>query len=94
MRLTSFSDWIRQIYATRDEELDCDQVFELIAGYVDKVVAGEATTGFSDVEHHLQQCPYCYDIFVGMRDAAVLEEEQVPELAPLESPESWQSRCS
>lgn len=79
MRLVSFHDWIRQIYATRDDELDCDQVFELMAPYVDAVVRGEdkwaGASERAEVEHHLSQCPQCTDLFLGLRDAARLERE-------------------
>ncbi len=77
MHLLSFHDWIRRIYATRDDELDCNQVFKVLDQYVDTVVAEkEIPPNFSPVEHHLRQCPYCYDLYLAMRDAALLESEQ------------------
>jgi len=77
MRLTLFHDWIRRIYATQDEELDCDQVFEILARYVDvEIGGGRPRTCFPGVEHHLRQCPHCYDLYLGLRDAAVLESQE------------------
>jgi hypothetical protein len=86
MRLEMFRKWIRHIYATRDEELGCDELFEIVPRYVDMEIAGERTKPhFSEVEHHLSQCPHCYDLYLTLRDAALLEsrvemlESQHPE---------------
>jgi predicted anti-sigma-YlaC factor YlaD len=77
MHLISFHDWIRRIYATRDDELDCDEIFERLPQYVDSIVAGQADPpGFSQVEDHLRQCPYCYDLYLALRDTAALEAQQ------------------
>ena len=77
MRLETFRKWIRQIYATRDEELGCDELFEAIPRYVDMELAGEKTNPhFSEVEHHLSQCPHCYDLYLTLRDAALLESQE------------------
>jgi predicted anti-sigma-YlaC factor YlaD len=77
MPLTSFHDWIRKIYATRDDELDCEQVFELLPKYVDMVTSGQAfPPGLARVEHHLKQCPYCHDLYLGLRDAVKLENQR------------------
>jgi predicted anti-sigma-YlaC factor YlaD len=86
MRLISFYDWIRRIYATKDDELDCDQLLELLPSYVDVEIAGEAPPPhLCEVERHLRQCPYCYDIYLGLRDAARAESEcAVPQEVPVE----------
>jgi predicted anti-sigma-YlaC factor YlaD len=82
LKLESFREWIRQIYATRDDELDCDAVFELIPKYVDREVAGEdPTIDLPQVEHHLKQCSRCRDIYVGVLEAAKLEEKEEAERA-------------
>jgi hypothetical protein len=76
MGLETFRKWIRQIYATRDEELDCNELFELVPKYVDMEIAGERTKPhFSEVEHHLSHCPRCYDLYLTLRDAARLETQ-------------------
>ena len=78
MHLTAFRKWIRNVYATQDEELDCDAVFQALPEYVDLKVAGEETSQrFADVELHLGQCAECYDLYVTVRDAALLEREPV-----------------
>jgi predicted anti-sigma-YlaC factor YlaD len=86
MRLISFYDWIRRIYATHEDELGCDEVFELLSAYVDKELAGDMLPPHArEIEQHLKQCPYCYDLYVGLRDAAALEsEESVPVAVLLE----------
>ena len=80
MRFVSFHDWIRRIYATRDDEMDCDQVADLMASYVDALVAGgEIGTCFSAVEQHLAQCAHCLEVAAALRDVVRQEsEEMVP----------------
>ena len=74
--LESFQQWVRHIYATQDIELDCDEFFEAIPKYVDTEVAGEKTNPrFQKIEHHLRQCPHCYDLYLTLRDAALLENQ-------------------
>jgi predicted anti-sigma-YlaC factor YlaD len=78
MHLKTFRKWIRRIYATRDEELDCDGLATVIPQYVDLEVTGkEADLRFPDVKHHLSQCPECYDIYLTLHDAALMESREV-----------------
>ena len=79
MYLELFRKWIRRIYATQEEELDCDGFFEAIPKVVDMEVAGEKTNNprFAEVEHHFKQCSQCYDLYLALRDAALLESRQV-----------------
>ena len=78
MHLESFYEWVHQVYITQDEELDCDKLFETIPEYVDVEVARDRTNPrFSEVEHHLSQCPQCYDFYLTLRDAALLESRLV-----------------
>jgi hypothetical protein len=86
MRFVSFHDWIRRIYATRDDELDCDQVADLLATYVDALVAGAEMDGyFRALEQHLAQCPLCLEIAAAMREVVLQEsQEPVPVAASME----------
>jgi hypothetical protein len=86
MRFVSFHDWIRRIYATRDDEMDCDQVADLLASYVDTLVAeGEIEGCYSAVEQHLGHCPLCLEIAAAMREAVLQEsEEALPVAASVE----------
>ncbi len=78
MHLKSFRRWVQQVYATQDEELDCNGLFKTIPQYVDLEVAGEeASQRFPEVKLHLDQCADCYDLYVTVRDAALLEYERV-----------------
>lgn len=78
MPLKSFRGWIRKIYATRDGELDCNELQEIIPQYVDMEVDEKgAEAKFPQVKHHLKQCPDCYDLYVTLRDVARLEKKKV-----------------
>ena len=78
MHLKSFRKWIRQIYNTWDEELDCDEVYQVLPQYVELEIAGkEAEQCFPNVRHHLRQCTECYDLHLTLRDVALLEGRQV-----------------
>jgi predicted anti-sigma-YlaC factor YlaD len=83
MHLKSFRSWLKRIYLTRDEELDCEQLLEILPQYVDLEVAGEpADQSLPDVEDHLTQCAECYDLYLTLRDVAALEKKRAaPELA-------------
>jgi predicted anti-sigma-YlaC factor YlaD len=77
MNLCSFRNWIRRIYATRDNELDCDLVFDAIAPYVDAEIAGhDPAQRYPAVAHHLSQCPACTDLYLALREAAQAEQEE------------------
>jgi predicted anti-sigma-YlaC factor YlaD len=86
MRLISFYDWIRRIYATQDDELGCDDLFELLPAYVDREICGDPLPARAcEIEDHLRQCPYCYDLYVSLRDASLLDEERaILEAVPIE----------
>lgn len=90
MHLKSFRKWVRQIYATRDEELDCADFLQVVPQYVDLKVAGEdekAGQHFPGVKHHLTQCQECYDLYLTLRDVAQLESQPIAsELADLRRP--------
>lgn len=66
---------ILRILATEDEEIDCDQVFELIARYVDREVAGEDVARLLPlVYEHLVQCEMCSDLHSTLYELAEMEE--------------------
>lgn len=81
-RLDSFHKFIRRIYSTQDEEINCDTLLERLPQYVDLQIAGEdVDQSFSQVKQHLAQCDACQDLYLTLRDAVSLESEQaVPEL--------------
>ncbi|MCP4605284.1 MAG: hypothetical protein GY847_32995 [Proteobacteria bacterium] len=78
MHMELFHEWVRQIYTTRDNELDCDGFFESVPQFVDMEITKENTNPrFSEIEHHLNQCPHCHDLYLTLRDAALLESQLV-----------------
>lgn len=77
MNLRSFRNWIHRIYATKDQELDCDLVFDDIAPYVDAEIAGiDVAQRYPAIAHHLNQCPACTDLYLALREAAQAEQRQ------------------
>lgn len=76
---------IYRILATRDEEIDCDQVFELIARYVDLEVSGEDVARLLPlVYQHLVQCNKCSELHETLYELAVLEaQDALPEVDDL-----------
>jgi hypothetical protein len=51
---------LMMIEKTQDEELSCDEVFELLDVYAEKAARGEDVGDlFPLVEHHLEMCPDC-----------------------------------
>jgi hypothetical protein len=78
MEFELFHQWIHQIYTTQDEELDCNELLDTIPRYVDVEIAGGATDPhFPGVETHLGHCPQCQDLYLTLREAALLENQQI-----------------
>ena len=77
--------WIERIFNTADEELDCDQVRQVVATYVDASVNSAPFDPFFDaLRHHLDQCGDCNDIFESLYQAAKLEASgKLPSAADL-----------
>lgn len=51
---------LRMIEHTQDEELSCDEVFELLDVYAEMAARGEDVGElYPLVEHHLEMCPDC-----------------------------------
>ncbi len=84
MEFELFHQWIRQIYTTQDEELDCNEFLDAIPHYVDVEIAGGASNPhFPEVEIHLGHCPECQDLYLSLRDVALLEDQQpIQQLSP------------
>lgn len=65
---------IYRILATEDEEIDCQQLSELIARYVDLEVAGaDALRLLPLVYQHLEQCDACAELHDVLYELAALE---------------------
>jgi hypothetical protein len=74
-----YQDWLRQVYQTQTEELPCSDLFDQIALYVERELAGEPVSEtMSQVKHTLDvcrdQCRACYDVYVILSKLARLEQ--------------------
>lgn len=77
-RLTpqEFADWIGRIYATKEDELDCEQVQSLLPAYVEAGFSQKEMDWLeSDIVAHLYQCPDCSETHAGLRFVMRLEAE-------------------
>lgn len=76
MQRDMFRQWIRNIFATQEDEIDCGQLFEMLSQFVDMEISGEdAARLLPYVHQHLQQCPECEELHQVIHDIAHLEEE-------------------
>lgn len=71
--------WLRQVYKTQDEEMPCSDLFDQIARYVDREIAGEPVAEtMPQVKHTLEvcrdQCRACYELYVALHNLALLEQ--------------------
>lgn len=73
---------IYRILTTEDEEIDCEQTFDLIARYVDLEISGaDARQLLPLVSQHLSQCDGCHELYETLREIALLEEEgELPDI--------------
>lgn len=72
-----FTQWIKQIYATTDGSLDCDQTQDGLPHYVDAFVDQQAidATIKQRISDHLDSCPDCNEVFEGLKFVAEQVEE-------------------
>lgn len=78
---------INHLYATKENELVCTQVQELLPIYVEAEFEGEievlATAVTHDIETHLRHCPDCTELYQGLY--FLVEQEAAGDLE-LEAP--------
>jgi hypothetical protein len=66
---------VRRILATQDDEIDCEQVADVIARYVELEVAGQgAPRVLPKVHQHLVQCNACCEIRDVLYQLVIMEE--------------------
>ncbi|AKU95517.1 hypothetical protein AKJ09_02181 [Labilithrix luteola] len=63
----------RLLATTRDEELDCDRFFALMAPYLDGQLGDEQLR--EQIAHHAQQCPECSEELEILKRALAPDEE-------------------
>ena len=83
MEQPRYQRWLRQVYQTRDEEMPCSDLFDQIAQYVDREIAGERVAEtMPQVKHTLEvcrdQCRACYELYVTLHHLALLEQADDP----------------
>jgi predicted anti-sigma-YlaC factor YlaD len=75
----NFANWVEKIYATEENELDCNQTQTYLPAYVEAEVNGRPQPSHSHMlQAHLAQCPDCRETYVGLQH--VLEAEATGEL--------------
>ncbi len=76
-RMNTIKNLLRMIEQTSDEEYSCEEVFELLDLYTEKLVEGEDTKKMMPlVERHLAMCPDCREEFEGLLN--ILEISNAP----------------
>ena len=74
MNRTQFLHWLEQIYSTREVEIDCETLQEILPIYVDFELANNGRTPLGDrlapVAVHLAQCPDCAEEHVALLTVA------------------------
>lgn len=65
---------LQMIAATRNQEISCDEAYEFLDAYVDRISRGEDAAALMPlVHHHLAMCPDCREEF----DALLLAMEAI-----------------
>lgn len=76
MERKELEELIYRILTTEDEEIDCGQVSQLIARYVDMEVSGADAPGLlPEVYQHLRQCGACAELHETLYELARLEQQ-------------------
>ncbi len=82
MKQEQLEQLIRSIFGARGQEMLCSEFFELLATYVDLVLAGEepAKAGprppalpepkIAQIRHHTAQCPECGEAYEALLKVA------------------------
>lgn len=82
-----FTNWLKNIFETREQEISCSECFDLVSRFVDLELAGEDPAGsMPELRHHLNQCRACRDEYETLRDLRHLEEKgELPSLDDLQN---------
>jgi len=74
--LQQLYQWIRRIYKTQPQEVDCDALYEVLAHFVDLKISGEDVARLLPlVQQHLDQCPNCYELYEALEAVVRTEVE-------------------
>lgn len=76
MHRNHFENWLKNIYATREEEISCTECFDLTSRYVELEISGQnAAARMPELKQHLDQCRACRDEYETLRELRLLEEK-------------------
>jgi len=71
---SKFSQWVKNIRDTQEQEINCSACLDQISQYVDlELAAGDAAEHLPKVKQHLDQCQVCREEYLVLRDLARLE---------------------
>ncbi len=74
MNRKQFLHWLRRLYATTENEMDCDQFQVCLPALIDcELENGEPGKHFAPAMAHALQCPDCAEEYRGLREVARLE---------------------
>ena len=60
---------------TKQQEISCDDVHELLDQYTEKAIAGEDVSAILPfIHHHLSMCPDCHEEYIALK--RILESQQ------------------
>ena len=78
--------WLKNVYATQQEEISCTECFDLVSGLVELEARNENIGAkMLQVKQHLAQCKACHDEYEALRDLRRLEDEgEFPSLDDLQ----------
>ena len=76
MNLDKLKDLVREIAATRAEEIDCDECLERLDRFVETELSGlDAAEAMPMVQDHLDKCADCREEFEALLDALRATED-------------------
>jgi len=81
MQSQKLQTWIHAIFATEEDEIDCEVCFEVLSTFVDAEISqAEAMAWLPYVRQHLECCVECRELYQVLREVAQLEAEgRLPE---------------
>jgi hypothetical protein len=85
MNRDRFTAWLRNLFATEEEEISCSECFDLASRFVELETSGQdAAAELPKVKHHLNQCRACREEYEALRDLTRLDmEDDAPSLSDL-----------
>ena len=82
-----FTNWLKHIYETQEQEISCSECFDQVSRFIDLELEGkEAPTIMPELKHHLDQCRACREEYEALREIRRLEDEgNLPSLDDLQN---------